>query len=194
MKFPEGEWLLDTFSKLPVKIQQIFMGIVYHASYNTVFHDDSKIADAFMDMIAIDGMCYESCESPIEVIFAFCYSFYLFYSTDGTSYFELFTLYNQKKIKANGKTYRVDFVIDTDNDFYRSRTEHPVKVVFECDGHEFHEKTKEQVEYGNKRDYDLKMAGYDVIHFSGSQIYNDPFECAKKALKFVLKKAGKIYE
>lgn len=59
--------------------------------------------------------------------------------------------------------------------------------MIECDGHEFHEKTKEQVIYDNEREYKLKSAGYDVLHFSGSEIYNNPYECAEKTLNYISK-------
>jgi hypothetical protein len=38
----------------------------------------------------------------------------------------------------------------------------------------------------------LKVAGYNILRFSGSQIYNHPFECAEETFKYidVLKKGN----
>ena len=102
-------------------------------------------------------------------------------------------LYPQEKININGKTYFADFLIDPmrtgwvtyeNNDIYR--------LVIECDGHDFHEKTKAQVEKRNQRDMDLKSAGYDVLHFSGSQIYKDPDKCAEDVFEYVIQKVGEV--
>lgn len=59
--------------------------------------------------------------------------------------------------------YKVDFVvyIDTVKN----------KYIIECDGHEFHEKTKEQVAYDKKRERFLVNSGYKVLRYSGSEIY-----------------------
>ena len=38
-----------------------------------------------------------------------------------------------------------------------------------------------------KREYDLKMAGYEVLRFSGSQIYNEPFKCAEDTYNYIMK-------
>lgn len=100
-------------------------------------------------------------------------------------------MYPQETITIdNGKNYRVDFLIE----YFRlvGDTIDGVKelcdtVIVECDGHHFHEKTKEQVNRRNQRDYDLKMAGYDVIHFSGSELYNNPQECIQKVVDFLNK-------
>ena len=62
----------------------------------------------------------------------------------------------------------------------------PIKLIVECDGHEFHEKTKDQVEKRNKRDYNLKMQGFDILHFSGSEIYKDPVGCARKCIDYII--------
>ena len=63
-------------------------------------------------------------------------------------------------------------------------------MVIECDGHDFHKLTKSRVSHDNQRDYDLKIAGYDVLHFSGSQIYSDPYKCAKEVYEYIKSKVG----
>lgn len=51
-------------------------------------------------------------------------------------------------------------------------------VIVECDGHAFHERTKEQAAHDKKRDRDLLTAGYPVLRFTGSEIFKDVLGCA----------------
>ena len=93
----------------------------------------------------------------------------------------------QNTIETNGHKYIADFVYTPEiqlNDYAKQGKR---KLVIECDGHEFHQKNKEQVIKDNQREYDLKMAGYDVLRFSGSEIYNTPYGCAEKTLNYIKK-------
>lgn len=54
-------------------------------------------------------------------------------------------------------------------------------VLVECDGHDFHERTKEQAKRDRQRDRDLQRAGFQVFRFTGSEIFADPFKCAEEA-------------
>lgn len=58
----------------------------------------------------------------------------------------------------------------------------PVYVVVECDGHEFHERTKEQAARDRSRDREMLLMGYRVIRFTGSEIHNNPMDCAEEVL------------
>ena len=51
-------------------------------------------------------------------------------------------------------------------------------LAVEIDGHTFHEKTLEQVTRRNRRDRDVQIAGYTVMHFSYSELVRDPMACA----------------
>lgn len=57
--------------------------------------------------------------------------------------------------------------------------------IVECDGHEFHEKTKEQAQRDKERDRFLQSKGYAVLHFTGSEIYRNPFKCAHEVYKYL---------
>jgi len=46
-----------------------------------------------------------------------------------------------------------------------------IRLVVECDGHDFHEKTKEQAKRDKQRDRKLVMDGVLVLRYSGSEIY-----------------------
>ncbi len=53
-------------------------------------------------------------------------------------------------------------------------------VAIECDGHDFHEKTKEQAARDKKRDREILAAGYPVMRFTGSEIFRDAVACAEQ--------------
>lgn len=55
--------------------------------------------------------------------------------------------------------------------------------IIECDGHDFHEKTKEQVRRDKERDRNLQGVGLTVLRYAGSEIVADPVACALSALK-----------
>jgi very-short-patch-repair endonuclease len=61
--------------------------------------------------------------------------------------------------------YRVDFLLVLkDGEDFRA-------IAVECDGHDFHEKTREQVARDKKRDRALLSLGVPVFRFSGSEIW-----------------------
>ncbi|WAP69069.1 endonuclease domain-containing protein [Jiella pelagia] len=54
------------------------------------------------------------------------------------------------------------------------------KLVVECDGHQFHERTKEQAQHDKSRDRDIQSAGYAIMRFTGSEIHKDPVACTNE--------------
>lgn len=44
-------------------------------------------------------------------------------------------------------------------------------LAIEIDGHDFHEKTKEQASRDKARDRSITRAGYQVLRFTGSDLY-----------------------
>lgn len=54
------------------------------------------------------------------------------------------------------------------------------KLVVECDGHEYHERTKEQAAKDRSRDRRLTSLGFDVFRFTGSELWRDPWGCASQ--------------
>lgn len=75
--------------------------------------------------------------------------------------------------------YRVDFLLTHLDKFDGAM----VQIVIECDGHEFHERTKAQAARDRRRDRTLQAAGYPVHRFTGSEIYKSPVGCADEALR-----------
>lgn len=108
--------------------------------------------------------------SPIEELF--CIVFYMICNDLDCDYY----LFPQSEILTNNNKYIADFEVLE----YGCET----KILIEIDGHDFHEKTKEQVARDKDREYDLKFEGYDVVRYSGSQIYNDPIKYVLKTLNY----------
>lgn len=79
------------------------------------------------------------------------------------------------------KSYRADFLLVVNN----SDESKLKKMIVECDGHEFHERTKEQAARDKGRDREFTTAGYTVMRFTGSEITRDAIACAKQCLRFL---------
>ena len=83
--------------------------------------------------------------------------------------------------------YRVDFRVaaywtrfDDENlvDEHWCRGE----VLVECDGHDFHERTKEQASHDKRKDRDLQAAGFKVFRYTGSDVWNRCMEAATQVV------------
>lgn len=74
--------------------------------------------------------------------------------------------------------YRTDIAImDATEPFEKARV-----MIVECDGHDFHERTKEQARRDKKRDRFFQSMGIKVLRFTGSEIWADPDQCAEEVL------------
>jgi very-short-patch-repair endonuclease len=63
----------------------------------------------------------------------------------------------------------------------------PFIVIVEVDGHDFHEKTKEQARRDKSRDRFMAATEARVFHFTGSEVYRDAQACAVEVFEYVLK-------
>lgn len=57
-----------------------------------------------------------------------------------------------------------------------------VKIAIECDGHDFHERTKEQAARDKSRDRSIVAEGYALFRFTGSEIWADALGCAEQVV------------
>lgn len=72
---------------------------------------------------------------------------------------------------------RVDFLVRPYS------TKHTWKLAVECDGHDFHERTKEQAARDKSRDRRLARCGVvTVLRFTGSEIHENPRACAEEVI------------
>jgi very-short-patch-repair endonuclease len=65
-------------------------------------------------------------------------------------------------------------------------------IGIECDGHNFHEKTKEQVARDKAKDRSLLCAGMPIMRFSGSEIWEDALECANQVIVYLYKRRAPL--
>lgn len=110
----------------------------------------------FINTLAEVRYAFRVCESPIEVIALL----------ELMKWVPIVGPTDKPNVIAQyhiGK-HRVDFLVEYS----------VYKFVVECDGHDFHERTKEQVSRDKKRDREIVSKGYTVFRFSGSEIWRSP--------------------
>lgn len=75
------------------------------------------------------------------------------------------SMFVQAKLRVGGRHIRrTDALIVAHQSF----------LVVELDGHDFHERTKEQARRDKSRDRELQMLGCDVFRFTGSEVWKEP--------------------
>lgn len=74
--------------------------------------------------------------------------------------------------------YRIDFALRLPR--YRFKY-----LLIECDGHDFHERTKEQAARDRAKDRYAQHNGFPILRFTGSEIYRDVGDCASQVLSFI---------
>ncbi len=123
----------------------------------------------------------ELCESPIEVMLLSALSDVFSWEIAGGGLIIQCQdrIFCHEKGKQKAK-YRVDFHI------FSYPLDPKTSVVIECDGHDFHERTKEQARADKSRDRGLVAEGYTILRFTGSEIYADAWACARQVYQVVM--------
>lgn len=139
------------------------------------------------DLIFCKTLGLINCESPMEQLFSLNLEKFVYAPYWILEFFknkiEFLTFENQVEI---GK-YRVDFlitIVDLNEKIIK-------QFVVEVDGHDFHEKTKEQAQKDKEKDRFLTSEGYIVVRFTGSEIYNQSPKKARELLELIVKVCGK---
>ena len=153
-------------------------------------------------------------ESPIEkaMLFALCVAAHdvaenVRFRVDGNLLGDLEELPDVLTIEPQAKLgeYRVDFLLTFQEplpDFnhkvrLKDGTEIPsvkdvtVHLIVECDGHDYHDRSKEQASRDRERDRELKKLGYEVFRYTGSDIWKNPLACAMEVVEVLTKSAWK---
>ena len=60
------------------------------------------------------------------------------------------------------------------------------RIIVECDGHDFHDRTKEQAQRDKSRDRFLQSRGWRVFRFTGSEIHRDAHKCVDEVAHIIL--------
>lgn len=151
----------------------------------------------FLDAEFVQGLAL--CESPIEeaMLIALRRSLELNFRGDlgetrinykpCENWPEIFHPYDEIVIYPQTKVgkYRVDILINV----ARGKKSH--WFVVECDGHDFHEKTKEQARRDRARDRWMQMHDLVVLRFTGSEIFKSPDDCADQVAECIYSKVFK---
>lgn len=84
--------------------------------------------------------------------------------------------------------YRADFAIST---WMHDKNEPPPFIfIVEVDGHDHHERTKEQAEHDKSRDRFMTaqpLVNMKVFRFTGREVWRDAESCAREVLEYVTK-------
>jgi len=73
----------------------------------------------------------------------------------------------QPKLILRDRQIRLDFALLSST----------AKIAVELDGHDFHERTKEQAIRDKSRDRELQLLGWKVVRFAGSEVCRDAAHC-----------------
>ncbi len=95
----------------------------------------------------------------------------------------------QRTISLSERRYRADFMITG----YKENYDDPswqiqplVKCIAEVDGHDFHERTKEQAQRDKRRDRHFQANGFQVFRFTGSEIFRAAEEATREIHEFFI--------
>jgi very-short-patch-repair endonuclease len=119
-------------------------------------------------------------ESPIEAVFWVWW--YALDYLDGhvrAGHHDFILSTQHHVVVTDGTRYRLDFAIVE------------FKIAVELDGHDFHERTKEQVAYRNARDRHLQAEGWQVFHISGTELLRSPAERVQEVYELCCTRADK---
>lgn len=146
--------------------------------HSKIMDDLAEVNEERLAPTAYD--CWTSpCESPIEI--AFLTAFCCLCDICGTDYLPGWLTVARRPDhllimpQAVIEDFRVDFLIQNGS----------ASVVVECDGHDFHERTKEQAIADRSRDRRLQELEYAIMRFTGREIYRNAVGCARQVWTFI---------
>lgn len=142
-----------------------------------------------------DEFYTDKTESPIERIFLVAFVSRLFMYSESNEVVGTPTGYEWGQRSGSsivilpqasiGK-YRVDFLIAYK--MAATQENEPIKyqeLIVECDGHDFHDRTKEQAQRDKARDRKLQSGKRQVFRFTGSELFRKPVECAAEVFDYI---------
>lgn len=142
------------------------------------------IATSDYEVRCLFGSCLEKaqehpCESPIETLFLAALISARHFCGDPAAFLAPIGTISEKCAisvvpQYEWRNHRIDFAL-----FFAGK----LAVFVECDGHDFHERTKEQAERDRSRDREIQSADIIVMRFTGREIWRDPFDCVGEALE-----------
>lgn len=104
-----------------------------------------------------------------------------------------FSLFSQVPILVCGRTYRPDFLIINDRPDPANGCP-DFRLCIEVDGHDAHERTKQQASHDKERDRNMVTAGWHVLRFTGSDVWRDAIGCVNQVERFIIAEGKRILE
>ena len=95
-----------------------------------------------------------------------------------------FAVEAQYEVSTGVGDFRIDLLVAIQANGVRS------SLAVECDGHDFHERTKAQAAHDKSRDRALAAAGCTVLRFTGSEIWRDATACADEVQRVLAERTG----
>lgn len=155
-----------------------------------------KRAELEEQINALD-VVFSRCESPVEQYFLMTYIHRwqpqivlepgnpnrAFLMEDNGPDSDYMSVFPQIALGAKPRKYRADFLCLC----MTQKGDSPLRsVVVELDGHDFHERTKEQAQKDKSRDRDMLKRGFYVLRFTGSEVFKDAAAAVDEVREFVL--------
>lgn len=152
------------------------------------------------ELIANYEWLIKEIDSPIEKIMGAA----LFFTTDGYNRLifsdsESFIEENRKLAEIDPKHWGTSFASQVKIDKYKVdfllATVCMGRVFFtaiECDGHDYHERTKQQASRDKKRDRFLIGKNIPTLRFTGSDLYNNSEECLEEITDYLCNQIDKL--
>lgn len=149
------------------------------------------------EQISALEILFNKCESPVERYFLMTYverwrpqlvldpgnPENAFLMEDNGPESDYVSMFPQMVLGGKRKRYRADFLCLC----MTQQNDQPKRsVVVELDGHDFHERTKEQAKRDRARDREMLRRGFYVLRFTGSEVYENAAGAVDEARTFVL--------
>jgi hypothetical protein len=165
---------VSTDEKLAAMREEYFRQVAHRWDHWMTHAAESPIERLLLAQMFVDGWDFESShrtagESLREIEAAGIDANYWYLESDTSP---CIGILQAKVLGPEG--YRIDFA------FVGRRTEPGgtdgpiVRLGVELDGHDFHERTKEQASRDKRRDRILTAKGWTMLRFTGSDVYRDP--------------------
>lgn len=197
--------IFDGYDHFNDRAHQLFCLNFYEMFARIQQHDTAVTVDNLREIsYAWDDLYHnQDCDSPIEYLLLAS----LIFSSNG--YSETIAPYTWELIEAMHQSDPMDLLRETDGiksivipqapigkyrvDFLIITKIHEElhKVIIECDGHDYHDKTKEQATRDKKRDRQITSLGIPVLRFTGSDIYKRPMGCAEEISQYLANRITK---
>jgi very-short-patch-repair endonuclease len=182
-------------NKVPENVWELFEG---HCA-----HQKEKLEEELQDLFDLLKVCESPLEQMLLLEFADVFDakprgaveerhlrgLLIFPNVDRFS----IAIRQQHVVSTHRKSYRADFCITVEDwNWKEGKHDQLVKMIVEVDGHDFHEKTKEQAQRDKSRDRHMTADGYMVLRFTGREVFRDTSEVASEIESILIEQATKL--